>query len=794
MGWQDAPVTESKGWQSAPTVSPTSEIPTERREWSDVLGSAVFSIPESGLNLLGGLGHAVMHPIQTAGTALDIAAGGLQNALPKPIVDFVNKFDFNPEAAKQAVLVANQVGGQYAKDYGSLEGFKNKLAADPVNVFADFSTLASGGGTAATKLASVVRQAPAATLGVGMGAFGPTAARVAEAVAPVVSAPVTRPIANALDITGRGLTKAGQYTNPLAPVMNAVGFAGQVAGKGLGYAQRAVEPILPGGAEAIKSRAYIDALSKDPNQITQAVSMLESGLPIELVATKLNSPGLAALAATSQNASTAIKQLYILRDKAIAETQANKLTSATQNLNQMQNQFAGQVLNPSQMEVGKTLTTERAALERKARKEIVTPAYNKAFEKAPEPFSFAPVETKAKQLQSDISTRLNPEIAPNTSEVLKIFGSKVDEATGAAAPTMVTLEDADKLIKALNADLSGLHGNTDARMTVRNLKELKAATEEAINAGVPEEASKLYKQARTLHKEKVVEPFLKGWVANLSREGATGTQILAPSAVTKKILSSEEDAMRAVAAFNDSPTALQAIKNGIEGEYRNAVVTGTKSHDKWMAEHQYELAALDRAGLGLTQRLESFGGQAKELSNVRSLLDKAQAKLPQNKLDSAKHLQTLTQGLPEVRAVVQQIQSELDRGVSFEQLAAKGKEAGGGVLGLASKAAGPTVASLSHEMTLYNTITNRLKGKLNEKLAAEIAVAMLDAPTAAKAIKQAQAYSEKSAARKVAIGNELARYKEMGKSKKALIANRLGEADDSSNGLRIEVIGGGGQQ
>jgi hypothetical protein len=372
--------------------------------------------------------------------------------------------------------------------------------------------------------------------------------------------------------------------------------------------------------------------------------------------------------------------------------------------------------------------------------------------------------------------------------VLKIFGSKVDEATGAAAPTMVTLEDADKLIKALNADLSGLHGNTDARMTVRNLKELKAATEEAINAGVPEEASKLYKQARTLHKEKVVEPFLKGWVANLSREGATGTQILAPSAVTKKILSSEEDAMRAVAAFNDSPTALQAIKNGIEGEYRNAVVTGTKSHDKWMAEHQYELAALDRAGLGLTQRLESFGDQAKELSNVRLLIDEARKKLPESKVDSANHLQMLTQDLPEVRAVVQQIQSELNRGVSVEKLAAQGKEAGGGVLGLASKAAGPNVASLSHEMTIYNTITNRLKGRLNEKLAAEIAVTMLDSSAAAKAIKQAQTATERSATRSAMIKNELAKAQGLAKSPNALIANQLGQP------LRIEVVGGGGQQ
>jgi len=753
MGWQDAPVTENKGWQSAPTVSPTSEIPAPRQSWDDTAYNAAKNlIPSMGGQVVQAA-EAVTDPLGVINGIGNVLVGGAAKLIGTPL----KESPAAKEARLKTVQVWDAVSSHFGDKYGSLEGFKTAVSKDPAGVLADVSTVLTLGGTSAVKLGKI-----AAT-----------------------SAPAAVPT---LEKVGALATKAGEYTNPITPVVNAAGLVGKVAGKGLGYGYRAVEPYMPGGAEAIKNRAYIDALSKDPNQITQAVSMLESGLPIELVATQLNSPGLAALAATSQNASTAIKQLYVLRDKALAQSQANRLAGATQNLNQMQNQFAGQVLKPSQMEVGKTLTTERTALEKEARKEIVTPAYNKAFEKAPEPFSFAPVETKAKQLQSDISTRLNPEIAPNTSEVLKIFGSKVDEATGAAAPTMVTLEDADKLIKALNADLSGLHGNTDARMTVRNLKELKAATEEAINAGVPEEASKLYKQARTLHKEKVVEPFLKGWVANLSREGATGTQILAPSVVTKKILSSEEDAMRAVAAFNDSPTALQAIKNGVEGEYRNAVVTGTKSHDKWMGEHEFQLAALDRAGLGLTQRLESFGGQAKELSNVRSLIDEARTKLPESKVESTKRLKTLTQDLPEVRAVVNNILSELNRGVSFEKLAAQGKEAGGGVLGLASKAAGPNVASLSHEMTIYNTITNRLKGKLNEKLAAEIAVTMLDSAAAAKAIKQAQTATERSATRSAIIKNELAKAQGLAKSPNALIANQLGQP------LRIEVVGGGGQQ
>jgi hypothetical protein len=198
---------------------------------------------------------------------------------------------------------------------------------------------------------------------------------------------------------------------------------------------------------------------------------------------------------------------------------------------------------------------------------------------------------------------------------------------------MVTLEGADKLIKALNTDLASIRGATDSasNMTRKNLMELKSAAEQAIARGYLKKPRSYTKTPARCTETKVVEPFLKGWVANLEREGATGTQILAPSAVTKKILSSEEDAIRAVAAFGESPVALQAIKAGVEGEYRAAVVSGGTSHTKWMADHQFELAALDKAGLGLTQRLESLGGSAQKLAQTAAEL-KAQVKLYPAKL------------------------------------------------------------------------------------------------------------------------------------------------------------------
>jgi hypothetical protein len=121
------------------------------------VGGFVKNIGKSGANMVKGIVSAVAHPIDTLGTTLDIGAGALQNVLPQPLVDFINKSE-TPEAlaaGKRAVEIANAVGGQYKKDYGTLEGFKSKLYNDPVGVAADISTLFSGGSTVATKLGAV---------------------------------------------------------------------------------------------------------------------------------------------------------------------------------------------------------------------------------------------------------------------------------------------------------------------------------------------------------------------------------------------------------------------------------------------------------------------------------------------------------------------------------------------------------------------------------------------------------------------------------------------------------------
>lgn len=136
-----------------------SEVPGPRRSWSDVPGEALINLPSSAVKFAGGLYEAVTSPVQTAKGLLDLGAGALQNITPQVVKDFVNRFETNPEAAQRAVGVANAVGGEYAKRYGSVEGFKEALATDPVGVASDFSTLLSGGAMATTKAAPAASKA-----------------------------------------------------------------------------------------------------------------------------------------------------------------------------------------------------------------------------------------------------------------------------------------------------------------------------------------------------------------------------------------------------------------------------------------------------------------------------------------------------------------------------------------------------------------------------------------------------------------------------------------------------------
>ena len=127
---------------------PASQAQTGR-QWGDVAGQAATnfgpSLKQYGSDIL----TAVTDPVGTAGTMLDLAAGGISRG-----VEGATGLDIFPE--NKATATADVVGRRYADRYGSMEGFKKALAEDPVGVLSDLSLPVTGAGGLAARVPGAV--------------------------------------------------------------------------------------------------------------------------------------------------------------------------------------------------------------------------------------------------------------------------------------------------------------------------------------------------------------------------------------------------------------------------------------------------------------------------------------------------------------------------------------------------------------------------------------------------------------------------------------------------------------
>ena len=213
---------------AAPAASP-SGIPEARRSYSlaEVPLEAGKNLPASAGQFVGGVVQAVVSPLQTLTSLLDMGAGALRNTLPKPVVSFIDKFDSDPEAAQRASNVATAVGGMYKDRYGSYEAIKRTFAEDPVGAAGDLSTLLTGGGAAAGKLGATQAGAAMSRAGNVINPMRP--------IAPVIEAP--------FKLAGKA---AGAVYNALDPKSTAYLTAAEGRGPAIVNALRGQTEIVPG--------------------------------------------------------------------------------------------------------------------------------------------------------------------------------------------------------------------------------------------------------------------------------------------------------------------------------------------------------------------------------------------------------------------------------------------------------------------------------------------------------------------------------------------------------------------
>jgi hypothetical protein len=172
----------------AQTTSPAAPS----KPWSDVAIEALQNAPASAGHFVTSLAQPFIHPVDTVDALADIGTGVVSKgrALAQDVMGIPHDVD---RATVEAP--ANAVGKYFADRYGSVEGFKNALATDPVGVASDVATVASGGAGLPGKAGEVLG----------------TISRVADPLSAVTKAPkvvakVAEPIAsNALGMsTGSG--------------------------------------------------------------------------------------------------------------------------------------------------------------------------------------------------------------------------------------------------------------------------------------------------------------------------------------------------------------------------------------------------------------------------------------------------------------------------------------------------------------------------------------------------------------------------------------------------------------
>jgi len=273
----------------------------------DVGAQAIQNIPGSAVQFGKGIAEAVTSPVKTAGSLLDIAAGGVNLALPEPVRNFLAKIDTDPAATQRAVNAAQQFGGVYKQRYGSVDALKRTIAEDPVGAVADLSTVFSGGaGAARGAAAATARAAPSVSAGATQAANMMT--RAAAATNPINA--LAKPARGAAKIIERAPVAVQRFVSPKgAAYMEATeGRAGDIvqqlrspglemvpgstptaaqAASPLGVTKfsalgASAEKVLPTeyfarGTEQKAARATaIRGVGKTPNDITAAIAAREA--------------------------------------------------------------------------------------------------------------------------------------------------------------------------------------------------------------------------------------------------------------------------------------------------------------------------------------------------------------------------------------------------------------------------------------------------------------------------------------------------------------------------------------
>ena len=168
----------------------------------DVLTTALTNIPSSAAQLVADITMPIRHPIETATSLISLGKGIYQLTTPGEQPD---------------EQTAKAVGEFFAERYGSLDGFKNAFATDPLGVASDISVVLTGGATLAAKVPGVA------------GKTTTIASKVGEAIDPIKATGKLTKFTG--DVIGKGVTAGlGAATGSGSDALRIAFESGQAGG------------------------------------------------------------------------------------------------------------------------------------------------------------------------------------------------------------------------------------------------------------------------------------------------------------------------------------------------------------------------------------------------------------------------------------------------------------------------------------------------------------------------------------------------------------------------------------
>ncbi len=305
---------------------------------------------------------------------------------------------------------------------------------------------------------------------------------------------------------------------------------------------------------------------------------------------------------------------------------------------------------------GEALSAAARAEKVRVDTEIITPAYERAFEAAGDvPAALPETAAAVRSVLGSNTAALSSETAPQTLKAMATFGMTPEQVAAAAAGESVpmgqaTLRQINDARVAINADYARAKGIVDPAIrgqTLNHLTTIKAALDADLAASsIPQAGKDLYADAIQLWRTKSLPRFRTGNVSTkLFETTIRNTPAIAPSGVAPAFLRNEDTAREFVRLYTSADgtvnqEAAAAMRDGVEDAFRGIVSRrdgiNVTSADTWLRKHDKQLDVLEDAMPGLRARLEGYVDAQRRVSMTTKELDATLKAIPREAQAEAK--------------------------------------------------------------------------------------------------------------------------------------------------------------